>query len=78
MRNGMKIYDADTHVQPSAEVMEPYLPAIVRERIPNLDTFKSPIKIGLAGEVREEILVLLVRESLGGGVAGHQCVHTHA
>lgn len=54
MRNGMRVYDADTHVQPSAEVLEPYLPALVRERVPDLDKYKSPIKIGLAGEVRQE------------------------
>jgi len=54
MRNGQKVYDADTHVQPSAEALEPYLSARVRELIPDLDERKVPIRMGLAGEVREE------------------------
>jgi predicted TIM-barrel fold metal-dependent hydrolase len=54
MRSGFRIYDSDTHVQPSAETLEQYLDRDLRERVPNLAGFLSPIKIGLAGEVREE------------------------
>ncbi|MBV9121682.1 MAG: amidohydrolase [Chloroflexi bacterium] len=53
MRNGLRIFDADTHGGPCAEVLEPYLDAIVRERVPELDKHKRPITVGLAGEVRE-------------------------
>jgi uncharacterized protein len=54
MRNGLKIYDSDTHVQPSAETLEPYLDRDVRERVPNLAKFLQPVTMGLAGEVRDE------------------------
>jgi uncharacterized protein len=53
MRNGMKIYDADTHEQPSTETLEPYLDPKMRELVPDLDEHKVPIKIGRAGEVRQ-------------------------
>jgi predicted TIM-barrel fold metal-dependent hydrolase len=54
MRNGLKIYDSDTHVQPSAETLDQYLDREVRERVPNLSGCLQPVTIGLAGEVREE------------------------
>jgi uncharacterized protein len=54
MRNGYKIYDADTHFQASAEALEPYLSSRVRELLPNLDDFRVPVRMGLAGEIREE------------------------
>ena len=54
MRKGMRVFDADTHGGPNAELLEPYLESMIRERIPDLDAHKRPIKIGLAGEKREE------------------------
>jgi hypothetical protein len=53
VRNGFKIYDADTHVQPWAETMEPYLSARVRELVPDLNEHRAEIRVGLAAEVRE-------------------------
>jgi aminocarboxymuconate-semialdehyde decarboxylase len=53
MRNGLKVFDADTHGGPCAEALEPYLEPMVRERIPDLERYKTPIKTGLAGEMRE-------------------------
>jgi len=53
VRNGLKIFDADTHGGSCAEVLEPYLDPIVRERVPDLDQHKKPIKVGLAGEIRQ-------------------------
>ena len=53
MRNGNKIFDADTHIHPSAETIEPYLSQKVREQVPDLDEYRVPIKIGLAGEIRQ-------------------------
>ena len=49
MRNGMKIYDADTHVRPSAEAIRPHLSKKVLDGIPDLEERKEPIKVGLAG-----------------------------
>jgi predicted TIM-barrel fold metal-dependent hydrolase len=54
MRNGLRVYDSDTHVQPSAEILEPYLDPELRVLAPDLDAHKVPIRIGLAGEVRQE------------------------
>jgi len=50
----MRVFEADTHGGPCAEVLEPYLEPLIRQRIPDLDRYKSPIKVGLAGEIREE------------------------
>jgi uncharacterized protein len=54
MRNDMRVFDADTHGGPNAELLEPYLESMIRERVADLDAHKRPIKIGLAGEKREE------------------------
>ena len=70
MRNGYKVYDADTHVSASAEVLEPYLSARVRELVPDLDERKSPIRIGLAGEERKEPYRHMYRLGRGGGEGG--------
>ena len=68
MREGRRVYDADTHVQPTAEALEPYLSARVRELVPDLDEKKSPIRIGLAGEERKEPYRHMYR--FGGGEGG--------
>ena len=68
MREGHKVFDADTHVQPTAEALEPYLSARVRELVPDLDEKKSPIRIGLAGEERKEPYRHMYR--FGGGEGG--------
>jgi predicted TIM-barrel fold metal-dependent hydrolase len=54
MRSGYKVYDADTHNMPSAETLEPYLDAELRELVPDREQSKVPIRIGLAGEIREQ------------------------
>src|SRR5436190_9599245 len=54
MRNGRRVYDADTHCLPVAEVLEPYLDPSLRERMPDLERYKVPMKIGLAGEPWQE------------------------
>jgi predicted TIM-barrel fold metal-dependent hydrolase len=53
MRNGLKIYDADTHVGPSAEALRPHLSAKLLAEIPDLDAHREEVKIGWAGEKRE-------------------------
>jgi len=53
MRNGMKVYDADTHVTVSAEALEPYLTSTVRELVPNLDRLKVPIRSTSVGNTLE-------------------------
>lgn len=53
MRNGMKIYDADTHVRPSAEAIRPYLSSKLLERVPDLEDNREVVYVGMAGEKRE-------------------------
>ena len=40
MRNGYKVYDSDTHIEPSADTLERYLSARVRELVPDLESRK--------------------------------------
>ncbi|HZT08568.1 MAG TPA: amidohydrolase family protein [Chloroflexota bacterium] len=53
MRDGFKVFDADTHMRPSAESIAPYLDPIVRERIHDLDEHRVEIRVGMAGEIRQ-------------------------
>lgn len=39
MRNGYKVYDSDTHIQPSLETIEPYLDPDIRARLPELEQY---------------------------------------
>ena len=41
MRSGYKVYDTDTHIEPSADTLEKYLSARVRELVPDLDSRKA-------------------------------------
>ncbi|MEA2639681.1 MAG: uncharacterized protein QOF51_1075 [Chloroflexota bacterium] len=54
MRDGYKIFDADTHIRPSAESLRPFLSQKLLDAIPDLEEHRVPIKVGMAGEVREE------------------------
>ena len=51
MRNGYKIYDSDTHLNPSAETLEPYFNAAMRKRLPEWESCKVPFRVGWAGEI---------------------------
>jgi predicted TIM-barrel fold metal-dependent hydrolase len=68
MRDGFKIFDADTHIKPSVESVTPYIAAGVLERIPNLEEQLTPIRIGMAGEKYEAPFRHLFRfgTSVGG------------
>jgi len=67
MRGGFKVFDADTHMRPSAESISPYLDPSVRQRIPDLDDHRVEIKVGMAGEVRTEPYRHWFRFSRGEG-----------
>ena len=54
MRNGIKVYDADTHIHASAELLEPYLSSPVRKLLPDLGRFKIPIKRNISGDAMPE------------------------
>lgn len=42
MRNGFKVWDTDTHIQPAIESLEPYFDPAFRERLPELEQYKVP------------------------------------
>src|SRR5690242_13991406 len=67
MRNNQRVFDADTHGGPCAEVLEPYLDPSIRQLVPDLDQHKSPIKVGFAGEIREAPYKHFYRFSQRGG-----------
>src|SRR5262245_66338227 len=46
MRNGLKIFDADTHVRPDADLLEPYLPAAARAKLAQFERYKAKNKEG--------------------------------
>lgn len=53
MRNGFKVYDSDTHVTATAESLELYLPASIKERLSDSEKYKSPIRRTSAGATLE-------------------------
>ena len=53
MRNGLKVYDSDTHVHASAEGLEPYLASAAKKLLPELEQFKVPIKSTICGATLE-------------------------
>ncbi len=40
MRGGFKIFDADTHLNPMAETLEPYFDPAIRKRLSEWESFK--------------------------------------
>ena len=53
MRNGFKVFDADTHLQPSVETLTPYMDAATQARQPELAQFLREVKTGRAGQILE-------------------------
>ena len=49
MKDGLRVYDADTHVEPSAEVLEKYVDPGFRARLPDLAQYRVPIRPGNPG-----------------------------
>jgi hypothetical protein len=43
MKNGFRVYDADTHVNPAAEVLEQYVDPGFRPRLAELAPYRLPI-----------------------------------
>jgi predicted TIM-barrel fold metal-dependent hydrolase len=42
MRNGLRVYDADTHVNPAAEILERYVDPSFRPRLLELAPYRVP------------------------------------
>lgn len=50
MRNGYKVFDADTHLQPSAETITPFMEKALVARLEELRPFLREVKTGRAGQ----------------------------
>ena len=44
MKNGVRVYDSDTHVLPAAEVLERYVDPDFRPRLAELETYRVAIR----------------------------------
>ena len=44
MKNGIRVYDSDTHVLPGAEVLERYVDPDFRPRLAELETYRVAIR----------------------------------
>jgi predicted TIM-barrel fold metal-dependent hydrolase len=53
MPDRQKVYDADTHFQPSAESIMPYLSKAMQDRLPEFKEQMNPVKFGRAGQINE-------------------------
>jgi predicted TIM-barrel fold metal-dependent hydrolase len=53
MKNGFRVYDADTHVNPAAEVIERYVDPGFRPRLAELAAYRFPVGQGAVGGVAE-------------------------
>jgi predicted TIM-barrel fold metal-dependent hydrolase len=67
MAGRQKIFDADTHFQPAAESIVPYLDKEIVARLPELEEFKNPVKTGRAGQIIEPPFRHWYRFRSGGG-----------
>ena len=45
-RNGYKIFDADTHVRPDAELLEPYMASAARAKLAQYEKYRTKNKDG--------------------------------
>jgi uncharacterized protein len=50
MRNGFRAFDADTHVNPAAEVLERYVDPDFRARLPELTPYRLPVGQAVEGK----------------------------
>ena len=53
MADRQRVLDADTHFQPAAESVVPYLDPAIQARLPELEQFLTEVKIGRASQVLE-------------------------
>jgi hypothetical protein len=71
MRNGFKVIDSDTHFQPAAESILPYLRGTaIESRIPEFEQSMVPIRTGRAGQKLSEPFRHWFRFGRGGGGGG--------
>src|SRR6516162_6713473 len=51
MKNGFRVYDSDTHVNPAAEVLERYVDPGFRPRLAELEAYRLPVGQGAVAGV---------------------------
>ena len=44
MKDGLRVFDADTHVEPTAEVLDKYVDPGFRPRLPELTPYRFPVR----------------------------------
>ena len=49
MRDGLRVFDADTHVEPTAEVIDSYVDPGFRPRLAELAPYRQPVRAGSPG-----------------------------
>jgi len=49
MKDGLRVFDADTHVEPTAEVIDQYVDPAFRSRLPELAPYRQPVRPGNPG-----------------------------
>ena len=49
MKDGLRVFDADTHVEPTAEVIDSYVDPAFRARLPELAQYRQPVRAGNPG-----------------------------
>jgi uncharacterized protein len=49
MKDGLRVFDADTHVEPTAEVIDQYVDPAFRSRLPELTPYRQPVRPGNPG-----------------------------
>ena len=49
MKNGLRVFDADTHVEPTAEVLDTYVDPSFRPRLAELAQYRQPVRPGAPG-----------------------------
>ena len=42
MKNGLRVYNSDTHINPAAEILDKYVDPDFRPRLPELARYRSP------------------------------------
>src|SRR3954467_15995576 len=49
MKDGLRVFDADTHVEPTAEVLDQYVDPGFRPRLADLAPYRAPVRPGNPG-----------------------------
>ena len=49
MKDGLRVFDADTHVEPTAEVLDQYVDPGFRPRLADLAPYRVPVRPGNPG-----------------------------